>query len=227
MSGRKARTVTAVVLVALMGAVSGGMLITRLRSPNRGMPPSERQPEQPMVSLHQSVVQRGAPGTGGWRLLVDRMDLAAGGRTVSATGLREGLIYDAQGRPVLRISAGRAVYNTQRRDFEVSGGVKVVSHQGAIITTDRVQWLPDQQILRCPSPVTLRAEGLTATTDSLDLHVPQELVKSSGQVRMRTAHGRLTGRNLTYNLRTGDYTLEAIQAVFTVEEARRELERLR
>ena len=91
----------------------------------------------------------------------------------------------------------------------------------------RIKWLPDKQILRCPSAVTLRAEGLTITADALDLHVPEETVTSTAQVRMRTPHGRLTGRNLTYNLKTGDYTMDGIQAVFTVEQAREDLERLR
>jgi len=227
MRGRKVRTAIGGALLVALIALGVWALIRQSRQPSEVASTTTRPPEQPMVSLHESVIQRGSPGAAGWRLLVDRMDLSAGGRTIAAAGLREGLIYDAQGRPVLRISAGRAVYNTQRRDFEVSGGVKVVSHQGAIITTERVQWLPDQQILRCPSAVTLRAEGLTITTDNLDLHVPEELVKSSAQVRLRTEHGRLTGRNLTYNLKTGDYTMEAIQAVFTVEEARRDLERLR
>ncbi len=173
------------------------------------------------------LVVVGGAGGGGWKLRVDRMDLAGGGRAVSAAGLREGLIYDAQGRPVLRISAAKAIYNTSRKDFEVSGGVKVVSHQGAIITTERMLWLPEEQILRCPGPVTVRSDGVTITTDALDLHVPEDLAKSSAQVRLRTPDGRLTGHNLVYNLKTHDYTLEGIQAVFTVDQAREELGRLR
>lgn len=227
MRSLKARTLVGIALLLVVVGVGGWGLWKRLRPPSPEGEAAEREAGQPLVSLHESVIQQGGAGGGGWRLLVERMDLEAGGRSVSASGLREGLIYDAQGRPVLRISAGRAVYNTQRRDFEVSGGVKVVSHQGAIITTERVLWLPDQQILRCPSAVTLRAEGLTVTTDTLDLHVAEEIVKSSAQVRMRTEHGRLTGRNLTYNLKTGDYTMDGIQAVFTLEEAREDLERLR
>lgn len=227
MRSLRARRLVALALLVLAIGAGVWALLTRVRQPGAAGDAAGREAGQPLVSLRESVIQHGGGGAGGWRLLVERMDLGGGGRSVSATGLREGLIYDAQGRPVLRISAGRAVYNTGRRDFEVSGGVKVVSHQGAIITTERVMWLPDQQILRCPSAVTLRAEGLTLTTDALDLHVPDEIVKSSAQVRLRTAHGRLTGRNLTYNLKTGDYTMDGIQAVFTVEEARRDLERLR
>jgi len=213
----------------IVAAVGGGVWVLLGRGAGReqGAEAEGREPDRPVVTLRESMIQHGGAGTAGWRLLVDRMDISGGGGAVSATGLREGLVYDAQGRPVLRISAQRAVYNTARKDFEVSGGVKVVSHQGAIITTERVVWLPEQQTLRCPTAVTLRAEGLTLVTDSLDLIVPQDLVRSSAQVRLRTQHGRLTGRNLTYNLKTRDYTLDGVQAVFTVEEAREELERLR
>jgi len=226
MHSLKPRTVVGLALLVIVAGVGLWTLVARSRRAEDGGPPAAREAGEPMVSLHESVIQHGGAGASGWRLLVERMDIGAGTRTVSAAGLREGLVYDAQGRPVLRISAGRAVYNTERKDFEVSGGVKVVSHQGAIITTERVLWLPEEQILRCPAAVTLRAEGLTITTDALDLLVPDEIVRSPAQVRMRTEHGRLTGRNLTYDLKTRDYTMEAIQAVFTVEEAREDLERL-
>ncbi|MCD6361216.1 MAG: LPS export ABC transporter periplasmic protein LptC [Armatimonadetes bacterium] len=222
----KVRTIVGAALIALVLVAGVWALVARSRTPVAERP-AERAPGQPLVSLHESVIQHGGAGTSGWRLLVDRMDISGGGRTIAASGLREGLIYDARGRPVLRISAGRATYNTARKDFEVTGGVKVVSHEGSIITTERIKWLPDKQILRCPSAVTLRAEGLTITADALDLHVPEETVTSTAQVRMRTPHGRLTGRNLTYNLKTGDYTMDGIQAVFTVEQAREDLERLR
>ncbi len=227
MGSSKARTIVGVMVLAV--AIGAGIwtLSTRSRDPQTAPEPPSRSAGDPLVSLRESVIQHGGNGTAGWKLLVERMNIAGGGRTVAASGLREGLIYDAQGKPVLRISATNATYNTTRKDFEVSGGVKVVSHQGAIITTERVLWLPEEQILRCPSAVTLRSEGMTLTTDALDLHVPSDVVKSTSQVRLRTEHGRLTGRNLTYNLKTRDYTLQGIQAIFTVDEAREELDRLR
>jgi lipopolysaccharide export system protein LptC len=227
MTGAQARTAVGVVLLVAVIGVGFWALLGRGRDSAPEAEGDEREFAEPLVSLHESVIQHGGAGSGGWKLQVDEMNLAGGGRAVSAAGLREGLIYDAQGRPVLRISAAKAIYNTARKDFEVSGGVKVVSHQGAIITTERMLWLPEPQILRCPGPVTVRSEGVTITTDALDLHVPEDLVKSTSQVRLRTPDGRLTGRNLIYNLKTHDYTLESIQAVFTVDEAREELGRLR
>lgn len=73
----------------------------------------------------------------------------------------------------------------------------------------------------------MRAEGVTLRTESLDLIVPQDLVRAPGRTQVRTRDGQLTGRDLTYHLDTGAYTLRNIQAVFTLESAREELGRLR
>ncbi len=224
-TGRWVRIVVGIIV--LLSAAGGGLLLTRWLqedAPADGV--TERDPHRPAVTIRESVAEHSRDGRPAWRLAIEEVDITAGGQAVSATGLREGLVYD-DGQPVVRISAGRASYRTDDRSFEVTDGVRVVSHQGAIITTDRVQWKPDSETLHCPGEVIMRAEGITLRTENLDMIVPENRVRTTSRVSLRTRDGHLTGRNLVYDLNTHAYTLETIQAVFTLESAREELERLR
>ena len=222
-SGRRIIGGLLIVAVVAIGAVLAVQWVTRER-------PAEtvegRAPGKPAVSIQESVVEHSTGGTPAWRLNIEEIEIAGGGRAVAASDLREGLVYD-EGKPVMRISAGKASYQTADKSFEVTGGVKVVSHRGAIITTSKVQWVPATETLHCPGEVTMRAEGVTVRTQDLDVIVPQDIARTQNRVQVRTEHGQLTGRNLVYNLQTHGYTLESIQAVFGVDAARDELGRLR
>ncbi len=212
-----------IVAVAAAGVVLAVRWVTRERPAETA---EGREPGKPAVSIQESVVEHSTGGTPAWRLNIEEIEIAGGGRSVAASDLREGLVYD-QGKPVMRISAGKATYETADKSFEVTGGVKVVSHRGAIITTSQVQWVPATETLHCPGEVTMRAEGVTVRTQDLDVIVPQDIARTPNRVQVRTEHGQLTGRNLVYNLQTHGYTLDSIQAVFGVDAAREELGRLR
>ncbi len=214
-------------LLLIAAAAAGAWLTVHLTAPERASKETDaRQAEAPAVSIRDSVVEHSEGGTPSWRLLIDQLEISTGGRAIAAGGLREGLVYD-EGKPVVRITAGEATYRTSDKSFEVTGGVKVVSHEGAVVTTDRVEWLPETQTLHCPQEVTLRAEGITLRAENLDLIVPENIARTEARVHLRTEHGYLTGRNLIYNLDTRAYTLKSVQAIFEVETAREELERLR
>lgn len=225
MTGRRAIRIV-VGLLLLLATAGGGLLVVRWLQHETTEVTDGRDPGRPAVSVRESVAEHSRNGTPAWRLNIEEVQITGAGHAVAATGLREGLVYDA-GKPVVRISAGQATYRTDDRSFEVTGGVRVVSHRGAIITTNRVQWMPDTETLHCPGEVTMRSEGVTLRTEDLDVIVPEDTARTSKRVNLRTEHGSLTGRNLVYNLNTHAYTLESIQAVFTVESAREELGRLR
>ncbi|MFW5868378.1 MAG: LPS export ABC transporter periplasmic protein LptC [Armatimonadota bacterium] len=221
------RKIIAVMLIT--AAVTAGIVFAvqwvRREAPTQS-PTEGRTAGESAVQIRESVVEHTRGGAPAWRLNIEEIEIAAGGRAVAATDLREGLIFD-EGKPVVRISAGKATYQTTDRSFEVTGGVKVVSHRGAIITTAMVQWLPETQTLHCPGEVTMRSEGATVRAENLDVVVPEDVARTRSRVQVRTEHGRLSGRNLVYDLQTHAYTLDSIQAVFSVEDAREELGRLR
>lgn len=226
-TGNRTRIIVGLILLVVSGGL-GGWAVWQWRVGAR--PASEsgaRGTADSPVSIKGSVLQHSQRGRLNWSLAVEDIELSAGGRTVAATGLKDGLIYDESGRPVLRLTAAQAKYNTVRKDFELTGEVKAVSHKGAVITTDKVQWLPQEQILRCPGEVTMRAEDVTITADHLDLMVATDMVKCTDRVRLKMGEDRLTGRNLSYNLDTKDFTLDGVQAVFAPETVKEKLEELR
>ena len=226
MASSKARVFGGIVLVAVSVGLVGWALWQWRTSSAPSQESAAREPTVPALSVKESVVEHSEGGRLGWKLRVEEVEMSGGGATVAATGLKDGLIYDAQGRPVLRLTAAKAKYNTARKDFELTGKVTVVSERSVVITTERVQWMPEQQTLRCPGEVKMTAEDLTLTADHLDLIVPEDIVKASDRVRMEMGEDRLTGRNLTYNLDTKDFTLDAVQATFAPESAKEKLERL-
>lgn len=214
-------------LLIVIAAAAATVLVVRLVQQRSGDDAVEgRDPGAPAVSIRESTVEHSRGGTPQWRLNIEEVQITGGGRAVAASGLKEGLVYQG-GKPVVRISAGKATYQTSDRSFDITGGVRVVSQRGAIITTPRVQWVPDAQTLHCPGEVTMRSEGMTLRTENLDVVVPEEIVRTTSRVRLRTDQGELTGRNLVYSLQTHAYTLDSIQAVFTVDAVREELGRLR
>jgi hypothetical protein len=213
-------------ILLLLAAAGGGLLVIRWLQQDETELTEGRVPGAPAVSIRESVAEHSRDGRPAWRLDIEEVQITGGGQAVQATGLREGLVYDA-GKPVVRISAGQATYKTEDRSFEVAGGVRVVSHHGAIITTGMVRWVPETETLHCPGQVTMRAEGITLRTEDLDVIVPESTARTRNRVNLRTEHGNLTGSNLVYNLDTHAYTLNSIQAVFTVDSVREELGRLR
>lgn len=220
------RKAIAITLIAAAVAAAAVLAVQWVRRGDSAvMEVDGRPPGESPVSIRESVVEHSQGGRDVWRLNIEEIEIQAGGRSVAATDLREGLIYD-EGKPVVRISAGTATYQTTDKSFEVTGGVKVVSHRGAIITTEKVEWLPETQTLHCPGEVTMRAEGATVRSENLDVVVPEDVARTQSRVQVRTEHGQLSGRNLVYDLQTHAYTLDSIQAVFTVEDAREELGRL-
>jgi len=213
-------------LVVSAGLV--GAAVWYWRGPGATAPAGEgREPGAAPLSVKGTVLEHSEKGRVNWSLAVEEIELSGGGRTVAAKGLKDGLVYDNTGRPVLRLTAARASYNTVRKDFELTGEVKAVSHKGAVIATEKVQWLPQEQTLRCPGEVTMRAEDVTITADHLDLLVATEMVRCTDRVRVKMGEDRLTGRDLSYNLNTRDFTLDGVQAVFAPETVREKLEELR
>ncbi|MFP4248752.1 MAG: LPS export ABC transporter periplasmic protein LptC [Armatimonadota bacterium] len=227
LSGRWRRIIATLLIAAAVaaGVVTAVQWVARDR-PDADAELQGRAPGKPAVSIRESVVEHSRGGRPAWKLNIEEIEVSGGGRAVAASDLREGLIYD-EDKPVVRISAGKATYETSDRSFEVTGGVRVVSHRGAIITTESVEWLPETQTLHCPGEVTMRTEGATVRTENLDVVVPEDVARTQSRVQVRTEHGQLSGRNLVYDLQTHAYTIDSIQAVFTVDDAREELGRLR
>lgn len=155
-----------------------------------------------------------------WQVRLKELKVAAGGQAVAAAGMREALIYGKTGEPVIRLAAKEARGNTSDRNLEVSGDVRAVSQQGAIINTEKLRWLEQERRLYCPGKVTMRSRNVAVTTNGLNYFVDQETIKCPNPVRMYSGQNKLIGRDLVYNVRTQTFDMKNVQAIFNPEQAK-------
>lgn len=181
--------------------------------------PAAKRPREEVIIKRPSL-KHTEGGRLAWQVRLKELKVAAGGQAVSAAGMREALIYDKTGVPVIRLAAREARGNTSERNLEVSGDVRAVSAQGAIITTDKVRWLEQQRRLLCPGKVTMRSRNVAVTTTGLSYFVDDELIKCPNPVRMYSGANKLIGRQLVYNVKTQAFDMKNVQAIFNPEQAR-------
>lgn len=195
----------------------------------RGASPSGASgAERPEAVVAMPVIKHGENGRLDWKLYLDQIELQAGGSIIGARGLREGLVYDASGAPGVRVTAQRVTGDATRRNFEVTGDVVVTSPKGIVITTDKVNWLNDQQELHCPGPVVMRSRGRVFVASTLDYFINTDLVRCPSQARVYSGNNRIVGQQLTYNVQTGIVDIVGgIQMVLNVKEAKQIMQELR
>ena len=180
-------------------------------------------PERPGVIVQQPVIKHTEAGKLAWQIRLKKIHITHGGQNIAAQGVQEALIYGAEGKPIVRLSAERVTGSTAQRDFEVAGNVRVVSYRGALITTDKVQWSQAQQQITCPGEVTLSSREAVIVTTGLNYYVNQDLVDCPNQVTMYAGDNKVVGQRLQFNVNTGDFTLQSVQMIFDAEEAKQKL----
>ena len=218
--------------VLALGIVGGFLAVswwhyfqTRGQAAPTPPPPALTQPAPPGRPREEVLIKRPSlkhteGGRLAWQVRLKELKVAAGGQAVAAAGMREALIYDKTGAPMIRLAAREARGNTSERNLEVSGDVRAVSAQGAIITTDKVRWLEKERKLTCPGKVTMRSRNVAVTTNGLSYLVDVDTVKCPNPVRMYSGQNKLIGRELVYNVKTGAYGLNNVQAIFNPEQVK-------
>ncbi len=218
--------------IALVLALLAGVLGYRLTA-NRGGEDTQEEASQiagekalpGQAMIEETTVKHSPGGRTAWRVILEGVTLRSGGGSIAAQAVREAVIYDNTGKPMVRVTAQSISGNTKKRDLQVEGKVRAVSPEGAVFDTSIVKWVEDEQKLVCPSTVTMRDRDTVVRANSIDFHVNQDLVTSSSKVQMTVGNNTLVGKNLRYNVKTQDFSLKAVQAVFDTEKAREELSR--
>jgi len=219
------RKLVGVIIIA--GCAVLGVIVT-LTWPHlpQELAPVPAQTQQPGITVQRPVLKHMEKGRLAWQAQLRELHVAAGGQMIEAKGLEEAIIYGKAGEPLVRLTADKITGHTGHRDFEVSGNVRVVSYRAAIITTDKLSWNQEQQLLSCPDDVDVKNEQAIIMTSGLDYFVAQDLVKCPGPVTMYAGDNTVVGGNLEYNVATGNFRLEKIQMVFHAEEAKEKLKEL-
>lgn len=215
----------ALVTGALLAVASFYVWHSRPRMPADGeaVPHDSRTLPDDQVTVENPEIRHTEGGRTAWQVRLRELTLGAGAQVATAADMREALIYDRTGKPLIRVTARQAVGNTTDRNLTVSGNVRAVSQHGALITTEEVRWLEAERRFHCPGTVTVRTRNASLTTTGLDYHVDEEIIRCPNIVRMYSGSAKLAGRDLVYNVTTGAYEMKNVQAVFNVDEAREAL----
>jgi hypothetical protein len=217
---------TTVLAIIVTASVAGTILYVRRQPPRAevsAVPREEGEPGgEPLVKVEDFAPEHYEQGKPAWKVRLANIAVEKGGRTITTGTLREGLIYDKQGRPAVRVAASQITYDTARYDFDVSGGVSVVSPKGAVISTDKLHWDNKSRALLAPGKVTVRIKGATVTTSGLRFDTPKQIVYCPNQVRIDTGRSEGVGRDLVYYLDSEPqrWTLRNAQMVIDVQEAK-------
>lgn len=227
--GALARYSLSVLLIA--AALMAGLAIGRggtaagraVRSPPTG--PQREQP--PLVEASRPTVEYMRGDKPAWRAKLERVELSAGGKAVATGPLEEAVVYDRNGRAVIRVVARGVRGSAATRDFVIDGPVKAVAERGAILSASQVQWLDEEARLHCVGPVTVRFRNALVTAPQADLFVEKDLVVVPSEVRMTVGNNLVVGRSLTYNIATDSFHLRQVRIVLHAEEAKQQLRELR
>jgi len=217
--------ITTVVAIVLVGLLVGAVVYVRQTPTDNGPAalgaPEEDGAKEPIVEVEQFAPEHLENGRPAWKVKLSHLAVETGGQTVTAGRMREGLIYDKQGRPAVRVTADTVRYDTASYNFDVEGNVRIVSPKGAVITTHKVHWDNKSRSLTAPGQVMLRTQDkITVVTAGLRFDTPTQTVYCPNQLRMQTDRSDAVGRNLVYKLDTGAFVLRDLQMVIDVQEAR-------
>ncbi len=226
---KSTRLVIAIITALIAGGLGYWLVQTRSSVPDASTSPG---PEASTASgpagtatIGESTIRHSPGGRLAWKVKLDNIRLQSGGASVAAQGVREALIYDGKGKPLVRMTANTMSGNTRTRDLEVKGNVRVVSPEGAVFDTQVVRWVQAQKKIVCPETVTMRNKDTAVTALSAEFHVAQDLVKTTSKVQMTVGNNSVTGQGLTYNIKTEDFTLSSVQGVLNPETIRGNLRR--
>lgn len=176
-------------LLSLLGIAFVGLTAWSLRYFSR---------YQPLTSLAQSYAQPGLGqialqatdvlvvahegGRRRWRVSAKTLTFSRDRRTISVDGIKQGLLYDGQGRPEASLTAGHAVYQTTfgpisdaalgilRLDTQIR--VVLLNAQHPVLQSQALVWDSLQNRLSSPGPLTAALPRLSVTAGNAAYDLP-------------------------------------------------------
>ncbi|MFQ6134025.1 MAG: hypothetical protein ACE5R4_18420 [Armatimonadota bacterium] len=177
------------------------------------------------VTIRNQRIEASQEGRPLWSLRFEQIELGRGGQLVSASGLREGVIYDERtGKPTVRLTAATARYNTATRNFELERNVRVTDDKGLVLTMEKAAYVEAERKIECSGTVTARGQDITVTTELAYFWPQEDIVECPKIVRVATKQGGVfSGRKLRLNIETKDLEMSEVSGRFPLEEAKRRL----
>ena len=170
---------------------------------------------QPLTSLAQTYLQPGLGqialqatdvlvvahegGRRRWRVSAKTLTFSRDRRTVSVDGIRQCLLYDAQGRPEASLIAGHAVYQTQFGPVgdAAAGTLRMTTQiravlldtQRPVLMAESLAWDSQRNELSSPEPLTATLPRLSVTAGNAVYDLPPGGVSGAAQGMLRLGGG--------------------------------------
>lgn len=145
-----------------------------------------------MASLTQNYAQPGLGGIGlqatdvlvvghshgrrRWRMAAGTVTFSRDRRSLTVEGIRDGLLYDGQGKPQVALSAAHAAYQTpfgalgfaSGANLHLNGHIRatILAAPRPVLVTQNLQWESLRNLVSSPTPVTVTLPRLSVTAGS-------------------------------------------------------------
>lgn len=101
-----------------------------------------------------------------WSLNVRRVEIGRDRAITTLSGISDGKIFD-KGKTVLKVRAGRAIYDERREDLKLSSGIEIAGTEGQRVVARGAHWNSHSGILAGVGQVSFASEWGKATADDL------------------------------------------------------------
>jgi len=175
MSLRSLRLLLVLVGVAFVGLSAWSLRYFSQYQPLTGLGQNYAQADLSQVGLEAGdvLVIAHEQGRRRWRVSARTLTLSRDRRTVGVDGIRQGILYDAGGRPEVSLTAGHALYQTPFGQIgagpvgtlRVDGGVRAVllNARRPVLMSQALVWDPLRSELTSPGPLTATVPRLSVT----------------------------------------------------------------
>lgn len=165
-------------LLSLVGIAFVGLTAWSLRYFSRVQPLTAFGQDYAQPGLGQIGLQAGdvlvvahERGRRRWRVSARTLTLSRDRRTVSVDGIRQGILYDAGGKPEVSLAAGHALYQTPFGQIGTAGTLRVdrgvravlLGAQRPVLTSQTLVWDSLRSELASPGPITAAVPRLSVT----------------------------------------------------------------
>ncbi len=173
MSLRSLRILLALVGIAFVGLTAWSLRYFGRYQPLAALTQNYNQPDLGQIGLQADdvLVVGHEAGRRRWRMAARTVTFSRDRRSLSVDGIRQGLLFDQKARPLISMTAARAVYQTpfgsiggaDTGTLRMDGGILavVLSPDKPILQTQALVWDALRNQLTCPGPVTVALPRLS------------------------------------------------------------------
>lgn len=129
-----------------------------------------------ILSLKNVEVVGRSDGRKIWSFNAKQAHVSRGRFRTELVAISNGKIFN-DGKHVVTITAGKAVYDSSTGNVEVTDGVKVVSVHGYTAQAKQARWSNSMKALRCPGKVRFTADGSVLVGQDLVANIDNQEVE--------------------------------------------------